>query len=155
MRARSLFALFIPLCVAAAACREVAAPNEDPATARYATTLGVNLSQMTRTASGLYIQDLTTGTGTVADSGKTIRTYYTGWLSSGQEFDSNRGETPREFKLGDGSVIKGWDEGILGMRVNGRRRLVIPPALGYGGATNGLIPAGSVLVFDIELVAVN
>jgi peptidylprolyl isomerase len=142
------------LAAALLACREVNAPNEDPATTTYAVALGVDVSRMTRTPSGLYYQDLVTGQGTEADSGKTVRTYYTGWLTSGEQFDSNRGKTPFQFVLGAGTVIKGWDEGIKGMRVGGRRRIVVPPALGYGGTTNDLIPAGSVLVFDVELVSV-
>ena len=137
-----------------AACNSVEAPIEDPAQTTYATALGVNLAQMTRTPSGLYYQDLVTGTGAVADSGKTVRVYYTGWLTSGEQFDSNRSRTPFEFVLGLNSVIKGWEEGLKGMRVSGRRRLVVPPDLGYGGTTSGLIPAGSVLVFDVELVSV-
>lgn len=138
-----------------AACTDVEAPNDDPATVVFGSTLGVNLSQMTRTSSGLYVQDIVTGQGAVADSGKAVRVYYTGWLSSGQQFETNRNSTPfGPFTLGTGAVIKGWDEGVKGMRVGGRRRLVIPPALGYGGTTNGLIPAGSVLVFDVELVSV-
>jgi FKBP-type peptidyl-prolyl cis-trans isomerase FkpA len=137
-----------------AACNSVEAPNEDPTSTTYAPALGVNVSQMTKTPSGLYFQDLVTGTGAAADSGKTVRVYYTGWLTSGEQFDSNRSKTPFEFVLGTGMVIRGWDEGLKGMRVSGRRRLVIPPDLGYGGKTSGLIPAGSVLVFDVELVSV-
>ena len=142
------------LLAVAAACREVVAPTEDPRTAQYAAALGVNVAQMTPLPSGLYVQDLVTGQGAVADSGKTIRVYYTGWLTSGERFDTNRGSTPFSFTLGAGAVIKGWDEGVRGMRVGGRRRLVVPPALGYGNRTSGLIPAGSVLVFDVELVSV-
>ena len=151
---RTGLALLAALLATVAACNSVEAPNEDPANTSYAPTLGVNVSQMTRAASGLYYQDLVTGTGAAADSGKTVRVYYTGWLTGGEQFDSNRNKTPFEFVLGIGSVIRGWDEGLEGMRVGGRRRLVIPPSLGYGGKTSGLIPAGSVLVFDVELVTV-
>ena len=139
------------------ACRDVAAPNEDPTSTTYAPALNVNLSAMKRTASGLYYQDLSVGTGKQAVKDSTLKVYYTGSLTSGQTFDTNVNKTPFAFVLGQGVVIKGWDEGILAgepMRVNGRRRLVIPPELGYGGKTNGKIPAGSVLVFDITLVAV-
>ncbi|WP_345785243.1 FKBP-type peptidyl-prolyl cis-trans isomerase [Roseisolibacter sp. H3M3-2] len=108
---------------------------------------------MTRTPSGLYYQDVAVGSGAEADSGKTLGTYYVGWLSDGRRFDGNRDTgRPFTFILGTGAVIKGWDEGIRGMRVGGRRRLVIPPTLGYGPRTNGSIPAGSVLVFEIDLV---
>lgn len=140
-----------------AACRDVAAPNEDPATTTYASTLNLNLAQMKRTSSGLYYQDLAVGTGKVAAKDSTIKAYYTGWLTTGETFDSNVNKTPFTFQLGAGQVIKGWDEGILAgepMRVGGRRRLVIPPALGYGSRTSGSIPAGSVLVFDLTLAGV-
>lgn len=149
-------AVALALATAAAACKDIASPDQDPTTTAFAPSLNVNLTRdFTRTASGLYVQDLQVGAGAVADTGKTVRTYYTGWLSSGRQFDSNRtGTTPLEFKLGGGSVIPGWEEGIKGMRVGGRRRLVIPPSLGYGSRTSGLIPAGSVLVFDIDLVGV-
>jgi FKBP-type peptidyl-prolyl cis-trans isomerase FkpA len=139
------------------ACEDVVAPIEDPATTTYASTLNVNLSKMARTASGLYYQDLIVGGGKAAVADSALRVYYTGWLTSGHVFDTNVNKTPFEFPLGAGSVIKGWDEGILAgtpMRVGGRRRLVIPPSLGYGSRTNGSIPAGSVLVFDIDLVSV-
>ena len=151
---RSALALLTGLLVTVAACNSVEAPNEDPASTAYDPKLGIDVGRMTRTASGLYFQDIVTGTGAVADSGKTVRVYYTGWLTSGEQFDSNRNKTPFEFVLGLGSVIKGWEEGLKGMRVSGRRRLVVPPELGYGGKTSGLIPAGSVLVFDVELVTV-
>jgi FKBP-type peptidyl-prolyl cis-trans isomerase FkpA len=151
---RSGLALLAGVLAIVAACNSVEAPIEDPAQTTYAPTLGVNIAQMTRTASGLYFQDVVTGTGAVADSGKTVRVYYTGWLTSGEQFDSNRNKTPFEFVLGLNTVIKGWEEGLKGMRVSGRRRLVVPPGLGYGGTTSGLIPAGSVLVSEVELVSV-
>ena len=138
-------------------CRDVAAPNEDPAATTYAASLGVNVSQMTKTSSGLYYQDIVVGAGKAAAKDSVVKVYYTGQLTTGHTFDSNRGKTPFQFTIGAGSVIAGWDEGLIAgtpMRVGGRRRLVIPPALGYGSRTSGSIPAGSVLVFDIELVAV-
>jgi peptidylprolyl isomerase len=141
----------------ALACRDVEAPNEDPATTTYAASLGVNLSQMKKTSSGLYYQDLVIGTGKAAVNDSLLKVYYTGSLTSGHVFDTNVNKTPFSFTLGKGEVIKGWDEGILAgepMRVNGKRRLVIPPNLGYGGKTYQTIPAGSVLVFDITLVSV-
>ena len=140
--------------LAVVACEEVTAPLEDPAATTYAPALGVNIGQMTRTASGLYVQTLVATSGAVADTGQTVSTYYVGYLTSGQQFDGNRGTgRPFTFVLGRGQVIKGWDEGIKGMRVGERRRLVVPPALGYGGRTQGTIPAGSALVFEIDLVS--
>jgi len=151
------FAVAIVVALVVLACRDVSAPNEDPATTTYAASLNVNLSQMKRTADGLYYQDLSVGTGKQAVKDSSLKVYYTGYLTSGHVFDTNVNKTPFTFLLGQGQVIPGWDEGILAgdpMRVNGIRRLVIPPTLGYGGHTSGSIPAGSVLVFDIRLVGV-
>jgi FKBP-type peptidyl-prolyl cis-trans isomerase len=142
---------------ALAACRDVTVPLEDPAATSYAPSLNVNLSApgVVRTASGLYYQDVAVGSGEVADSGKTIRVYYAGWLTNGRQFDGNRDDArPRDFVLGVGALIRGWDEGLRGMRVGGRRRLIVPPALGYGARTSGQIPAGSVLVFEIDLIGI-
>jgi hypothetical protein len=150
----SLLALTALAALGVAACEEVTAPLEDPAVTSYSPSLRVNIGQMTRTSTGLYIQDLAVGSGTVADTGYTVGTYYAGWLTNGRQFDSNRDTgRPFTFPLGRGQVIKGWDEGIRGMRVGGRRRIVVPPSLGYGGRTNGSIPAGSALVFEIDLVS--
>jgi FKBP-type peptidyl-prolyl cis-trans isomerase FkpA len=151
------FAVAIAVALAVIACRDVSAPNEDPATTTYAASLNVNLSQMKRTADGIYYQDLAVGTGKQAVKDSSLKVYYTGSITSGHVFDTNVNKTPFTFVLGQGQVIQGWDEGILAgdpMRVNGIRRLIIPPALGYGGRTSGTIPAGSVLVFDIRLVQV-
>lgn len=105
--------------------------------------------------------DLVVGTGVEATNGRRVTVNYTGWLYSstatdnkGTQFDSSIGRTPFAFTLGGGQVIAGWDRGVVGMRVGGRRRLVIPPSLGYGSSANGPIPANSTLVFDVELLAV-
>ena len=122
----------------------------------FAAELNVDLDAMTRTASGLYIQDLTVGTGDEATSGATVTVHYEGWLSNGTKFDSSRDRNePFSFLLGAGRVIQGWDEGVAGMRVGGIRKLVIPPALGYGvGGSLPTIPGNATLVFDIELLEV-
>ena len=108
------------------------------------------------TASGLQYWDITVGTGATAATGKTVKVHYTGWLTNGKKFDSSidRGE-PFAFSLGAGQVIKGWDEGVAGMKVGGKRQLKIPPELGYGarGAGNA-IPPNSTLIFDVELLDV-
>jgi peptidylprolyl isomerase len=99
--------------------------------------------------------DLVVGTGAEATSGKTVSVHYTGTLSNGQKFDSSldRGQ-PFSFQLGAGGVIKGWDEGVVGMKVGGKRKLIIPPSLGYGDQAAGSIPPGSTLIFEIELLSV-
>ena len=110
------------------------------------------------TASGVQYWDITVGTGTQATSGKTVKVNYTGWLTNGKKFDSSvdRG-TPFSFKLGAMQVIKGWDEGVAGMKIGGKRQLKIPPEAGYGaqGVGGGLIPPNSTLVFDVELLDVS
>jgi FKBP-type peptidyl-prolyl cis-trans isomerase len=114
-------------------------------------TLGVHLDQMVKRASGLYVQDLTMGNGTIAARGRTAVVRYTGWLANGKQFDD--GEVT--VSLGSRQTIAAWEEGLLGMRVGGKRRLVVPPNLGYGarGAGND-IPPNSVLVFDMTLQSV-
>jgi FKBP-type peptidyl-prolyl cis-trans isomerase FkpA len=109
------------------------------------------------TASGLKYWDLKKGTGAVAKAGDTVKVHYTGWLTEGKKFDSSldRGE-PLAFKLGAGMVIRGWDEGVAGMKVGGKRQLHIPAELGYGARGAGdAIPPNAELIFDVELVAAN
>ena len=121
----------------------------------FAKELNVNPDALTRTRSGLQHEDLAMGTGALAGAGSAVRVHYTGWLTDGSRFDTSADQgTPFGFRLGQGEVIAGWDEGIVGMRVGGRRKLVIPPELGYGAVRNGPIPPDATLVFDIELVGV-
>ncbi|MCP3100356.1 FKBP-type peptidyl-prolyl cis-trans isomerase [Myxococcus sp. K15C18031901] len=130
--------------------------NGDPTKVTYAESLGVDLAAMNRLSSGLYIQDLgEPGTGAEATNGTVVAVRYTGWLPDGAEFDGSGDGPALSFVLGRGSVIKGWDQGIAGMRVGGKRRLVIPSSLAYGASgVPGAIPAYSVLIFDTELVSV-
>jgi FKBP-type peptidyl-prolyl cis-trans isomerase len=122
----------------------------------FAPALGVNLAVMTKTPSGLAYQDKTVGTGAAATSGHIVSVHYTGWLPDGTKFDSSRDRNePFDFPLGAGHVIAGWDEGVAGMKVGGRRLLVIPPALGYGAGGTGPIPPNATLVFDVELLGVH
>jgi FKBP-type peptidyl-prolyl cis-trans isomerase FkpA len=109
------------------------------------------------TASGLQYWDLATGAGIVATPGKHVKVHYTGWLTNGKKFDSSHDrDQPFEFVLGVGMVIKGWDEGVAGMKVGGKRQLRIPPELGYGSRGAGDdIPPNSTLIFDVELLEVN
>ena len=106
------------------------------------------------TPSGLQYWDITPGTGPEATAGKKVTVYYSGWLTSGKMFDSS-GKRPFPFSLGAGQVIKGWDEGVAGMKVGGKRQLRIPPDLAYGArGYPGVIPPNSTLVFDVELLSV-
>jgi len=106
--------------------------------------------------SGLKYLDQVVGTGEVAVAGKTASVHYTGWLENGKKFDSSvdRGQ-PFSFPLGAGRVIKGWDEGVQGMKVGGKRKLTIPSDLGYGSrGAGGVIPPNATLIFDVELLGV-
>jgi FKBP-type peptidyl-prolyl cis-trans isomerase FkpA len=108
------------------------------------------------TPSGLKYQDLVLGDGAVAEPGKRVSVHYSGWLTDKTPFDSSveRGK-PFDFVLGQGQVIRGWDEGIKGMRVHGKRRLTIPPDLGYGPqGAGGVIPPNATLIFEVELLDV-
>ncbi len=111
---------------------------------------------MIATASGLQYEDLAEGTGEAAKAGDSVQVHYTGWLADGTKFDSSldRG-SPFGFRLGAGKVIRGWDEGVAGMRVGGRRKLHIPAALGYGArGAGGVIPPNAELIFEVELLQI-
>ncbi len=106
------------------------------------------------TESGLRYVDLVVGTGRQAEVGDTATVHYTGWLENGKQFDSSRdrGE-PFSFRVGAGHVIKGWDEGVQGMKIGGKRKLIIPPDLGYGTrGAGGVIPPNATLTFEVELL---
>jgi len=128
-------------------------------TLEYADSLGVDFEVMQSTSSGIYYQDVVVGTGEEATTGRTVQMDYTGYLANGFSFDSSRaaGRDPLEFTLGAREVIPGWEQGIPGMRVGGRRTLVIPPNLAYGppGVPAAGIPPNAVLVFDVELRSVD
>lgn len=128
------------------------APSTMPSTSSPMKVTG----QPTATASGLQYWDIVVGTGATATPGSTVKVHYSGFLTSGQKFDSSRdrGE-PFSFPLGQGQVIKGWDEGVAGMKVGGQRQLRIPPQLGYGAEGAGAtIPPNATLIFDVELLGV-
>jgi len=110
----------------------------------------------TKDASTLQIEDLTVGSGQEALTGDTVSVHYTGWLTDGTKFDSSvdRGQ-PLEFVLGQGNVIDGWDQGVVGMKVGGKRKLTIPPHMAYGvDGYAGVIPGNATLVFEIELLEI-
>ena len=153
----------LPLLITLAACGDDAAgPSEvvlqDPAELTYDSSLGVDLSTMELQPSGLYIKDLEPGTGDPVVAGDVILVHYTGWVHDGTRFDSSHdpGRDPFTLVAGSAGVIDGWREGLVGMRVEGVRQLVIPPQLAYGSTSpSPLIPAGSVLIFEVELLEVN
>jgi len=112
--------------------------------------------QIVMSSSGLQWQDLVIGNGNEAKAGNNVKVHYTGWLQDGTKFDSSvdRGQ-PFEFKLGAGKVIRGWDEGVEGMKVGGKRKLMIPPELAYGErGAGGKIPPNAILTFEVELLEV-
>lgn len=140
----------------APATEETAEPTPAPIATSYAAELGIDLESMEQAESGLRYEVQEEGTGEVARLDDTVVVHYTGWLPDGTKFDSSRDrDEPFSFLLGAGRVIPGWDEGVAGMKVGGKRKLVIPPDLGYGarGAGN-VIPPDATLVFDIELLEV-
>jgi FKBP-type peptidyl-prolyl cis-trans isomerase FkpA len=109
-----------------------------------------------KTASGLQYWDIKLGTGEVAKAGSHVKVHYTGWLTTGKKFDSSvDAHQPYDFTLGQGEVIKGWDEGVAGMKVGGKRQLRIPPELAYGEAGHApQIPHNATLIFDVQLLAI-
>ena len=115
----------------------------------------IKLEKPILTASGLKITDIAIGKGTEAKSGDNVSVNYRGTLENGEEFDSSYGRAVFKFPLGAGKVIKGWDEGVEGMKEGGKRKLVIPPELGYGSRGIGPIPPNATLIFEVELVKVN
>lgn len=109
----------------------------------------------TKTPTGLEYWDVKVGTGAEAQNGQSVKVQYTGWLTNGKKFDSSVGGPPFSFKIGAGNVIKGWDEGVAGMKIGGKRQLRIPTDLAYGQkGYPGVIPPNSTLIFDVELVGV-
>lgn len=143
----------LALCAALAAC----APSAAPAPAvpveetRFAPSLNVDLSAMTRTPEGLYYRDLLPGTGAEARPGRTVSVRYAGFLPDGTLVDERRAST-LSMRLGSSEIIRGWSLGIAGMREGGQRMIVLPPALAYGRRGAGAIPPGAVVVFVVELV---
>ncbi len=154
MKCSSALLLALGVSVTLAACSSSTGPT-DPTSLTFAESLGVNLDEMSQTALGVYYKDLVVGEGAQVSAGQTVTVHYEGWLHDGTKFDSSRdrGE-PNTFNLNE--VIRGWGDGVPGMRVGGIRKLVVPSKLAYGkkGAGDGLIPRHATLVFDIELLGI-
>lgn len=113
------------------------------------------IGEGTKTASGLQYWDIKVGAGAGAHNGQKVTVHYTGWLTNGKQFDSSVGSKPFPFRIGAGDVIKGWDEGVAGMKVGGKRQLRIPPDLAYGQkGYPGVIPPNATLIFDVELLGI-
>jgi FKBP-type peptidyl-prolyl cis-trans isomerase len=137
--------------------KKAAAPKNPPAPARPNTTAPTKVTgEPVKTPTGLEYWEVKLGTGAEAAVGQSVTVNYTGWLASGKKFDSSvDARRPFSFKLGSGEVIKGWDQGVAGMKVGGKRQLRIPPDLAYGDrGYPDVIPPGSTLVFDVELLRV-
>lgn len=118
----------------------------------FSADLGVDLGASTKSATGLYTRTLVEGNGPVVTAGQTVDVYYDGRLANGSRFDATVPGSPFTFQVGRGRVIAGWDEGVAGMKVGGKRQLIIPPALGYGANGVGPIPPNSILVFTVEVL---
>jgi FKBP-type peptidyl-prolyl cis-trans isomerase len=144
--------LLVALIAALPACGDddPTGPRIDRTT--FASSLGVDLPASTRTQSGLYYRDIVVGTGSLANMGSQVSVRYSGALPNGTVFDP--GEDPISFVVGDLDLIPGFEEGTFGMRVGGKRQVIIPPELGYGATPRTGIPANSILVFTIELLSV-
>jgi FKBP-type peptidyl-prolyl cis-trans isomerase len=174
-RFAAAYALVLALVVFAAGCSQSEAPKQDqpaaaatkqspadavsppPIAATPQPATAAAAPQPVAAVTELKTEDSKTGTGDEAVIGKSVTVHYTGWLTDGTKFDSSkdRGQ-PFTFQLGGGQVIKGWDQGVVGMKVGGVRKLTIPPSLGYGArGAGGVIPPNATLVFEVELLGVN
>ena len=156
---RSRFALpflAMSLAVAMAGCLDDSPVAPRIETTQFAPSLGVDLDASTRTSSGLYYRDIVVGTGALAGLGSSVSVRYSGAFVNGVVFDSG-GATrdPIGFTIGANDVVPGFEEGTFGMRVGGKRQVIIPPHLGYGSRPYGSIPGNSILVFTLELLSVN
>ncbi|HSJ10862.1 MAG TPA: FKBP-type peptidyl-prolyl cis-trans isomerase [Longimicrobiales bacterium] len=152
---KRLLSLAAALALGTAACAGAGDAEHEGVAQTYAPELGVDLDRMTRSATGLYIEDVDVGTGETVTAGQGALVHYTGRFATGEEFDTSRdGDPPLEFVIGAGQVIPGWEEGVAGMKVGGRRKLVIPPHLAYGVDGYEIIPPNATLVFDVELVGI-
>ncbi len=148
-----VFAIIITICASLAVAQTAARKSIPPKTSAPTKVTGPGI----KTDSGLQYWEIRMGNGEAAKEGSRVRVHYTGWLTNGKKFDSSvDAGKPFDFTIGNGEVIKGWEEGVAGMRVGGKRQLKIPPELGYGteGTPDGPIPPNATLIFDVQLLAV-
>lgn len=153
MKKRYLFPLLLIAVLASGCVREAAKENKQSG----GNVSGYSTTNSQPNATELKKEDLVVGTGAEAVAGKEVSVNYVGTLTDGTKFDSNKdhGGAPFTFKLGAGQVIQGWDEGVAGMKVGGKRKLTIPPEMGYGAqGAGGVIPPNATLVFEVELLDV-
>jgi FKBP-type peptidyl-prolyl cis-trans isomerase FkpA len=153
LTSRRIAAAIISLAIVSCKSSTAPAGASNPATETYAASLGVNLAQMTKVSDALYTQDLIVGTGVVLATGDSISVTYTGWLVNGTQFSPAGGPAPFQSRFGVGRFIQGWEIGLVGIRVGGKRRLVIGSDLAYGAPGQGAIPPNSTLVFDLQIQA--
>lgn len=121
----------------------------------YHPDLMITISEMKLHPSGVLWEDDVIGVGDSLDVDMTAVVHYTGWFPNGTEFDSSRGSNPFSFRVGAGEVIDAWDVGVIGMRIGGKRKLVVPPDMGYGADGFSIIPGNVILVFEIELLEIH
>jgi FKBP-type peptidyl-prolyl cis-trans isomerase len=144
----------VPVSTPSVSTTSAAPPKSEVELVTFAPSLGINLDSMTKRPSGLYLKNLVIGTGAIATRGRSAVVRYAGYLPSGTLFEGGDASAEITVALGSNATIRGWEEGLPGMRVGGKRRLIIPPSLGYGAKGSGPIPPNSVLIFDMELIAV-
>jgi len=145
--------LVLAACAGVGSSPDAPAPY-DPERVAFDPELAVDLAVMERTASGLYLQDLKEGDGLMAARRSLVTLHYVGYLADGTLFDTSSGREAFQFRLGADEVIRGWNEGIVGMKRGGIRRLVVRPSLGYRSQRFGRIPPNSTLIFDVQLLDV-
>ncbi|HSM06857.1 MAG TPA: FKBP-type peptidyl-prolyl cis-trans isomerase [Longimicrobiales bacterium] len=152
--ARTWLAAIVALGVWACAPTAYEGGAGDPATVAFDPELGIDLAAMERTPSGLYLQDLAEGVGPTAQRTSLVTIHYATWLADGTLVDTSVGGDPFTVRLGGSEVIRGWNEGIQGMRVGGRRKLVVRPGLAYGSRGSANVPPDATLVFEVQLTDV-